>query len=127
MNYIVTNMLPIGAATLAGLGIGLLYLPLRGARPTAGLAATALVAEAWLACILAGALILAPEQAAGPWTMALTSAVVIWIGFVLPTLLVTQVGERLPARATVANCAHWLLVMLAQAAILQGVGLVHPA
>ena len=126
MNYILTNAIPIGAATLAGLGIGLLYLPMRGVGPSAGLGAVALVAEAWLACILAGALILAPAQAAGPWTMALASAVVIWIGFVLPTLLVTQVGERLPARTTVANCVHWLVVMLVQAATLQGIGLVRP-
>lgn len=134
MNYILTNVLAIAAATAAGLGIGALYAILIGVRRrrpgprmiSVGLVLLAVVAEFWLCCILAGALILAPPQAAGPWTMALASAVVIWIGFVLPTLLVTNGFDRLPARTGLANAAHWLAVMLTQAAVLQAIGLVRP-
>ena len=82
--------------------------------------------EFWLASILAGAVILAPPQA-GAWTMALGSAVVIWIGFVLPTLVVTNQFDRLPAARGLLNVCHWLVVMLVQAAVLQGLGLIRPA
>ena len=136
MNYIIVNALAIVAATAAGLGIGGLYAVLIGllrrqpgpgtGGPSIGLVGLAVVAEGWLCSILAGALILAPPQAAGPWTMALASAVVIWIGFVVPTLLVTNGFDRLPARTGLANAAHWLAVMLTQAAVLQAIGLVRP-
>lgn len=134
MNYILTNALAILAATAAGLVIGALYAILVGVRRrrpgpgglSIGLVILAIVAEFWLCSILAGALILAPPQAAGPWTMALASAGVIWIGFVVPTLLVTNGFDRLPARTGLANAAQWLAVMLTQAAVLQAVGLVRP-
>jgi hypothetical protein len=64
------------------------------------------VAEVWLACILAGALILAPPEA-GAWAMALGSAFIIWIGFVLPTLIVSfkVIGRsRLSALFVSAHC-----------------------
>ena len=83
MIYILQNFFPIFLATLAGLAIGLVWLRVSSILlpgwPTLVLAG---VAEFWLAAILAGALILAPPEA-GEWTMALGSAFVIWIGFVL--------------------------------------------
>ena len=135
MSYILTNLWPIAAATFAGLGIGALYaaflrngrvLPEAG-RPTFGLVLLAVLAEFWLGAILAGALILVPSAGPGPWTMALMSAVVIWIGFVVPTLLVTTRFEGLPVSVALGDVAHWLAVMLTQAAILQAIGLAKPA
>lgn len=133
MSYIATNLVAILAATCAGLGIGALYglarrtpengLP--GRRAQAGLVLVAAIAEFWLASILAGALILAPSEA-GPWTMAIASAVVIWIGFVVPVLVVTNQFQRMGAREAILNCGHWLAVMVAQAAVLHAIGLVKP-
>lgn len=129
MIYIILNVVPIALATLAGLLVGLAWTKLPGGAPERGIAPAlgvlALVAEFWLASILAGALILAPPQA-GEWTMAIGSAVVIWVGFVLPALLVTLRYRGLPARAIVADCAYWLVAMVLQAVILKAYGLVPP-
>lgn len=131
MQYILLNLRPIIAATLAGFLLSVAYAAaLRragpgGARLDPILAACALVAQGWLACILAGALILAPRQA-GAWTMALGSAVVIWIGFVLPTLFVTLRWRGSRAAGALGDCLAWLGVMLVQAAVLQIVGVSRP-
>ena len=58
--------------------------------------------------------------------MAIGSAVIIWIGFVVPVLAVTHMFRGLPASAIVLDCSHWFVVMVVQAAILHGFGLVHP-
>lgn len=135
MDYILLNALPILMATTAGLVAGLLFRtgtarvggrrsppgPNPGPR---GLAVIAL-AEAWLACILAGALILAPSEA-GAWTMAIGSAVVIWIGFVVPATLVNHIHRGLSVPAMATDSVYWLIVMLVQAAILKAIGLVPP-
>lgn len=128
MIYIVLNLVPILLATLAGLAFGILWYRIvdrRISMPRWRLLPVAFVAEFWLAAILAGALILAPRQAA-PWTMALASAVVIWIGFVVPTMLVTHLHRRLPLRIALVDCGHWLGAMLVQAATLQVIGLQAP-
>lgn len=136
MGYIVTNWLSILAATLAGLLVGLADYLWRGRGGDYGgeltsprpalLLPLAFAAEFWLAAILAGALILAPVQAS-PWVIALGTAVIIWIGFVLPVLLVTTVFVRRRLRDGALDCAHWLVVMLLQAAVLQAIGLIRPA
>lgn len=134
MTYISMNLAAILAATCVGLVVGAVYAgvyrPLSGREPgvrrgSVGFLATAVVAEFWLAAILAGALILAPPGA-GAWTMALGSAVIIWIGFVVPVLAVTHPFHGLPARVVVLDCAHWLATMAAQAATLQVIGLAKP-
>ena len=131
MNYIGSNIVPIVAATLGGLLIGLGYRALsiredQDGRPSAlALSIVAIAAEFWLAAILAGALILAPVQA-NPWTIAIVTAVVIWIGFVVPALALSYVARRLSLGAILLDCVHWLAVMVAQAAILNAVGLVRP-
>jgi hypothetical protein len=126
MIYIWLNAIPILVATLAGLGIGALFRRLGGLpAPRPGFVLSAFVAEAWFAAILAGALILAPAKA-GDWTMAIGSAVVIWIGFVVPVLVVSLGVRQLPARAIAGDAAHWLIVMLVQAVILKAIGLVPP-
>ncbi len=135
MIYILLNLPAILAATVAGLAIGLAYHASGAGAPAAaagrtrgGWARLALVvaaAEFWLASILAGALILAPDEA-GAWTMAIGSAVVIWIGFVAPALLATQLYRGTPIGQALADCGHWLLAMTAQAAVLQALGLTPP-
>lgn len=127
MIYIWLNLVPILVATLAGLAVGALWLRLL-APPVAWnarLILTAILAEFWLAAILAGALILAPSEA--PKTvMALLTPVVIWAGFVLPALLVTHAVRGLPSRTALVDCAHWLVVTFVQAAVLHAMGLVPP-
>ena len=89
MIYILHNIFPIFAAMLVGLVIGLAWLRMSGrAMPSVGAVAIIAVCEFWLAAILAGALILAPPQA-GAWQMALGSAVIIWVGFILPAFAAT--------------------------------------
>ncbi len=126
MIYILLNALPILVATIAGLAIGVLWLRLSGLPwPGVGQAAAAFVAEAWFAAILAGALILAPAKA-GVWTMAIGSAVVIWIGFVVPVLVVSLGARRVGVRGVALSAAHWLVVMVVQAIVLKAIGLVPP-
>ncbi|MXO86266.1 hypothetical protein GRI38_09515 [Altererythrobacter aurantiacus] len=126
MIYIVQNIVPIGIAMLVGLAIGLAWLKLSGRKvPSAGGIAVAAVAEFWLAAILAGALILAPAQA-GPWQMALGSALIVWVGFVLPAFVVTLRATQTSYRTISSVVGHWLIVMLAQAAAMQAIGLTAP-
>ena len=77
MQYILSNIFPIGAATIAGLII--LFLGFRYRLKGATIAAATL-ALFWLAAILAGALILAPVDA-GPWTVALGRVCIRGISF----------------------------------------------
>ncbi|MFN3817856.1 hypothetical protein [Blastomonas sp.] len=125
MIYIWLNIVPILVATLAGLGIGYIWARLSGLRIGARVAVAAFVAEFWLTAILAGAVILAPDQAS-PWTMALGSAFIIWVGFVLPVLVVTLSVIGIRAGAIASAGGYWLVTMLVQAALLQTMGLVPP-
>lgn len=126
MIYILINLWPIAAATILGLAIGLVWLRVsRMLLPDWAALVGATLAEFWLAAILAGALILAPPEA-GPWVMAVGSAVVIWIGFVVPVLWVTFMAYGITLRQTVSAALHWLVVMLGQAVLMQIIGLVPP-
>lgn len=131
MSYIIVNAVAILVATIAGLVVSAAYrltagprvgsLERHGARPFPLLVA-AVVGEFWLASILAGALILAPPQA-DPWIMALGSAVVIWIGFIVPVLAVTHLFRGLSLAVAALDSGHWIAVMLVQAAVLHLMGL----
>lgn len=130
MIYIVLNAVAIIAATLAGMAFGAVYYALVrfGQRLPGGMAvtlATAFVTEAWFCAILAGALILAPPKG-GVWTMTIGSAVVIWLGFVVPTQVASYRYRGLGGRAALVDCGHWLGVMLVQAVVLRLIGLVPP-
>lgn len=126
MIYILLNAVPIALATLAGLVIGALYLRVAGiSRRGRGLLLTTAVAQGWFAAILAGALILAPAKA-GDWTMAIGSAVVIWIGFVVPVSVVTLRARGYGWSVTIMDGLYWLAVMLVQALVLKSWGLVPP-
>jgi len=119
MQYILSNIVPIVAATLVGLAV--LFLGFRS-RLDGFTLAVATLALFWLASILAGALILAPVDA-GPWTVALGTAFIIWIGFLLPalTIALTLRGHAWPT--SLADAAWWLAIMLAQAVVLHAIGL----
>lgn len=75
--------------------------------------------------VLAGALILAPSEA-GVWTMAIGSAVVIWIGFVVPATVVNHMHRSLPGTAAAVDAGYRLVVMLVQALVLKAIGLTPP-
>lgn len=135
MIYILINLAAITIATVGGLAVGAgFYLlfdkagsKLRAIGRTGFLkfAILAFLAHLWLASILAGALILAPNEA-DPSIMALGSAVVIWIGFVAPVIIVTHLYRGLPLRTAMLDCAYWLLVMFVQAVLLSAIGLDPP-
>lgn len=126
MIYIVLNAVQIALATLAGLATGYVWhLGVGKGRLTGGTVVVAAVAGFWLAAILAGALILAPKQA-DPWVMAIGSGVVIWAGFVVPSLALTLRYRAHRWGVVAADLAHWLLVMVVQAIVLHSLGLTPP-
>lgn len=121
MIYIVLNAVPIGLATLLALLVAQFVDRPKGFSGWA----VALAAATWLGAILAGALILAPPKAP-IWVMSIGSAVVIWAGFVAPTLATSllMAGQRWGRIGRA--CLWWLLVMVVQAAVMRLVGLVPP-
>lgn len=129
MIYILLNLGPILVATAIALLLGALYHIALG-RPvpgsvSAGTIAVAALGAFWFASILAGALILAPPKAA-PWIMAVGTSVVIWAGFVLPVLAITQSYRRASVATIVGDSACWLVAMVAQAVAMKLIGLVPP-
>ncbi|MEM1409255.1 MAG: DUF1761 domain-containing protein [Pseudomonadota bacterium] len=83
------------------------------------------LAEFWMACILAGALILAPAEA-GAWTMAIGTAIILWLGFIAPTMLVNNRYEMRSLSLFFINAGHWLGVLIVQAVVLQAIGVNPP-
>ncbi len=128
MIYILQNGWQILVATLAGILAGALYHFAAGrrGRTALGLTITAFVAEACLTAILAGALILAPAKAEA-WVMAVGSAIVIWVGFVVPGVVVSLRGRAMDAATVAAECGYWFVVMVVAAVVLHAAGLVAPS
>ena len=122
MIYVVLNAWPIIVAALAAVGMGALWY--RRAVPT-GTIMTIIAAHLWLGAILAGALILAPPKG-GVWTMTIGSAVVIWAGFVAPTLVASYRLRALGWRVIAIDAGYWLAAMVLQATIMRIIGLVPP-
>ena len=125
MIYIWLNLPAILIAAAAGLAAGTAWQRLLGHPLRPRLLPGHFAAQAWLAAILAGALILAPARA-GVWVMTLGTAFIIWIGFVAPAMLVTLTGRGASLRAAAGQCGYWLTVMFVQAAVLRLLGLVPP-
>ncbi len=133
MIYIVLNAVPIAVATGCGLAAGLLVRWLSGRMGSAsagtalkpGVIIAVVLAQAWLCAILAGAVILAPSEA-GAWTMAIGSAVVIWIGFVVPATVVNHAHRGGSVAAITTDSLSWLAIMVVQAVVLKSIGLVPP-
>ena len=142
MIYIWQNIIPILAATLAAFTFGGLYywalrkpylraagLNARAAEKRPGLLhyIAIFIAEFWMAAILAGAVILAPtDEGAGPWTMAIGSAIIIWVGFVLPALFVSYRLLGLKRRLVAIDTTHWLIAMVLMAVTVQAIGVSGP-
>lgn len=124
MIYILENWLPILLAGAAGLGVLALWFG-RAASGSRGALPLAALCVLWLAAILAGALILAPVSA-GAWTVALGSAFIIWVGFVMPALLVTLRMRGVRWGGALGDSGAWLVAMLAMAAVLRAVGVSGP-
>ena len=143
MIYILDNIVAILAGTVAAfIWGGLYYRVLRGpwlraagpnavraeARPGLLHYLGVFVAEFWMAAILAGAVILAPtDEGAGPWVMALGSAFIIWVGFVLPAIFVSYRVLGLKGSLIVLDTLHWLGAMVLIATVVQLVGVSGPA
>lgn len=128
MIYIWLNMLPIFMATGIALVLAAAYRAVDRSAPAAvsvGMVAVAALGSFWFASILAGALILAPAKAA-PWVMAVGTAVVIWAGFVLPVVAITQSYRRARVGGIVADAGYWLVTMVAMAVAMKLIGLVPP-
>lgn len=143
MIYVVLNFWQILAATVACFAFGAAYYTAlgkpwmnaaglteekirgEGGKPSPLPYVIAFLAELWVAAIVAGALILAPEEA-GEWTMAIGTALILWIGFVMPTMLVNHRYERRPWSLTLIDGGHWLGVFLIQVIVLQLLGLTPP-
>ena len=122
MIYIWLNIVPILIAALAGVGLaGVIY----GRKAAVGTLVVVFVAQAWLAAILAGALILAPPKG-GVWTMTIGSAVVIWAGFVAPTLAASHRLRGQSWRTIGIDGGYWLAAMVMQAILMRLIGLVPP-
>ncbi|UVO53424.1 DUF1761 domain-containing protein [Sphingomonas sp. SUN039] len=122
MIYIWINILPIIVAALASVALaGLIY----GRKAAPATLAVVFLAQAWLAAILAGALILAPPKG-GLWTMTIGSAVVIWAGFVAPTLTASYRLRGQSWRTIGVDGGYWLAAMVLQAIIMRLIGLVPP-
>lgn len=79
----------------------------------------AFVAELLMAWTLAGLLF-----HMGPVTMrrALITAALIWLGFVLTTMLVNNTYARANPRLTAIDGGHWLGVLLVQALVIGALG-----
>lgn len=128
MIYILINVAPILVATAIGLLLGAGYRATydRHATPlSVPTLAIATLGLFWIASILAGALILAPPKAA-PWIMAVGSAVVIWAGFVLPVVAITQSYRCARGGQIARDTAFWLVTMVAQAVVMKLIGLAPP-
>ncbi|MEO1042999.1 MAG: DUF1761 domain-containing protein [Pseudomonadota bacterium] len=144
MIYIVINILPILVATAASFVFGAIFYGVLGrpwmaaagiteddikgpsGKPSPWPFVISFFAELWIACIVAGALILAPEEA-GAWTMAFGTAFILWVGFVFPVMLVNHRYEGRPFLLTAINSGHWLGVLMVQVSLLQAIGLQPPA
>jgi hypothetical protein len=99
--------------------VGMSPEPVRGERGTIGLYVLALVAQLVMAWMLAGALHhlslggLAPGIRTG-----LISAALIWLGFVVPTMVVNYAFHGAKRALSLIDGGHWLGVLLIQGAII---------
>lgn len=138
MSYILHNAWSILAAAAAAFAFGALWYGVLGKpwaraagldhatlKPSPLVFAFAFLCEAWIAAILAGALILAPVEAGG-WTVALGTAFILWVGFVLPVIAVNHRYQRLPWGLTAIDAGHWLGAFAVIAAVLRVIGVEAP-
>lgn len=85
----------------------------------------AAIAQFWLAAVLAGALLMGPPSSQ-PWGRMFVTVVMIWVGIIVPPLMVTLRFRGHPGPMAAADSVHWLLVLLIQASVMQSLGLTRP-
>lgn len=143
MIYIIQNIWAILAGTVAGFAFGAGYFTLLkkpwmqaarlseadlsgpGGKVSPAPYIVTFAAEFWIASILAGALILAPVEA-GIWTITVVTPIILWIGFVMPAMLVNNSFERRPFSLFAINAGHWLGALVIQAVVIRLVGVSAP-
>lgn len=127
LEYINHNLAPILVATVFGLlvGLGHFLLSKPGERPRLDFLILATIAQFWLAAVLAGALLMAPPSGR-PWVSMLVTVFIIWVGLIVPPLMVTLRFRGHPGPMAAADSLHWLLVLLVQASIMLSLGLSQP-
>lgn len=115
------------AATAFGLlvGLGHFLLSKPGERPRLDFLILVAIAQFWLATVLAGALLLGPPTGR-PWLAMLSTVFIIWVGFIVPPLMVTLRFRNHPGPLAAADSVHWLLVLLVQASVMMSLGLNQP-
>ena len=62
----------------------------------------------------------------GGWTIALGSAFIIWVGFVLPAVALALALRGQRWSTSLGDAGWWLLVMLTQATTMHAIGLQKP-
>ena len=68
----------------------------------------------------------ATKTSAGLWVMAVTTPVLLWIGLLVPALMVNLRFRGMPGHLAAADSLHWLFVLLSQALVMHAIGLVPP-
>ncbi len=107
------------------MGLGHFLLSKPGERPRLDFLILAAIAQFWLASVLAGALLMAPRTGQ-PWPAMLMLVFIIWVGIVVPPLMVTLRFRGHSGPMAAADSVHWLLVLLVQGSIMMSLGLKMP-
>jgi len=135
MHFASVNWLAIFIAAAAGYGVGAVWYLIFGKRWMAANGMTvemvksggtgagisyilAAVANVLIAVIFAGVLFHMRGVGPSPLRTAIISAVVLWLGFILSTLMVNYSFARRPRVLIAIDSGHWLAVMLVMAVIL---------
>src|SRR5262249_20397783 len=135
MHFASVNWLAIFIAAAAGYGVGAAWYAIFGKRWMAANGMTAetvksggtgtvisyllaAIANVLIAVTFAGFLFHMGGVAPSPLRPPIISAVFLWLGFILSTLMVTYSFPRRPPMLIAIDGGHWLAVMLVMAVIL---------
>jgi len=135
MHFASVNWLAIFIAAAAGYGVGAAWYAIFGKRWMAANGMTAetvksggtgtvisyllaAIANVLIAVTFAGVLFHMGGVGPSPLRTAIISAVVLWLGFILSTLMVNYSFARRPPMLIAIDGGHWLAVMLVMAVIL---------
>jgi len=135
MHFANVNWLAIFIAAAAGYGVGAVWYLIFGKRwrtangmteqtvKSGGTGAVisyflAAIANVMIAVTFAGILFHMRGVGPSPLRTAIISAVVLWLGFILSTLMVNYSFARRPRVLIAIDSGHWLAVMLVMAVIL---------
>ena len=131
MDFSVVNYLAIGVAVIASMVIGAVWYGVLGKawmkavgmteepKQEASLYIIAIICQAVMAFLLAGLLYHVGQT---DIRSGLITALFVWLGFTVAPIIVNHRFQGASWSLTVINCGHWLLVLLAQGAIIGGFG-----